>query len=82
MKETVFIFQELFVAITFERYQLFKSCNIAKSFIAISIDVVYYNYMEKKNVTFRIDPAIIKKLQFLAIEQDRSLTDLFLKDIQ
>jgi len=38
--------------------------------------------MEKKNITFRIDPAIIKKHQFLAIEQDRSLTDLFLEDIQ
>ena len=25
MKETVFIFQELFVAITFERYQFFTS---------------------------------------------------------
>lgn len=38
--------------------------------------------MEKKQVTFRIDPAIIKKLKFLAVEQDRSLTDLFLEAIQ
>ena len=38
--------------------------------------------MEKKQVTFRIEPAIIKKLKFLAVEQDRSLTDLFLEAIQ
>jgi len=38
--------------------------------------------MEKKHVTFRIDPAIIKKLKFLAVERDRSLTDFFLEAIQ
>ena len=38
--------------------------------------------MDKKQVTFRIDPAIIKKIKFLAVEQDRSLTDLFLEAIQ
>ena len=38
--------------------------------------------MEKKHVTFRIDPAIIKQIKFLAVEQERSLTDLFLEAIQ
>ena len=38
--------------------------------------------MEKKHVTFRVEPAIIKKLKFLAVEQDRTLTDLFLEAIQ
>ena len=38
--------------------------------------------MEKKQVTFRIEPVIIKKLKFLAVEKDRSLTDLFLEAIQ
>lgn len=38
--------------------------------------------MEKKQVTFRLEPAIVKKLKFLAVEQDRSLTDLFLEAIQ
>jgi hypothetical protein len=38
--------------------------------------------MEKKQVTFRIEPPIIKKLKFLAVEKDRSLTDLFLEAIQ
>jgi predicted transcriptional regulator len=38
--------------------------------------------MEKKQVTFRIEPAIIKKLKFLAVEKDRSLTDLFLEAVQ
>jgi len=38
--------------------------------------------MEKKQVSFRIDPTIIKKLKFLAVENDRSLTDLFLEAIQ
>ena len=38
--------------------------------------------MEKKQVSFRIDPKIIKKLKFLALEHDKSLTDLFLEAIQ
>jgi predicted transcriptional regulator len=37
--------------------------------------------MEKKQVTFRIEPAIIKRLKFLAVEKDRTLTDLFLEAI-
>ena len=37
--------------------------------------------MEKKQVSFRIEPATIKKLKFLAVELDRSLTDLFLEAI-
>jgi len=37
--------------------------------------------MDKKQVSFRIDPAIIKKLKFLAVSQDRSMTDLFLEAI-
>jgi predicted transcriptional regulator len=37
--------------------------------------------MDKKQVSFRIDPAIIKKLKFLALSQDRNLTDLFLEAI-
>jgi predicted transcriptional regulator len=38
--------------------------------------------MEKKQVTFRVEPAIIKKLKFLAVEKDRPLTNLFLEAIQ
>ena len=38
--------------------------------------------MDKKQVTFRIEPKIVKNLKFLAVEQDRSLTDLFLEAIQ
>jgi predicted transcriptional regulator len=37
--------------------------------------------VDKKQVSFRIDPAIIKKLKFLAVEKDVSLTDLFLEAI-
>jgi predicted DNA-binding protein len=38
--------------------------------------------MEKKQVSFRLTPGIIKKLKFLAVEQDKTLTDLFLEAIQ
>ena len=38
--------------------------------------------MEKKHVTFRIDPAMIKKLKFLAVDQERTLTDIFLEAIR
>jgi len=38
--------------------------------------------MERRSVTFRIDRAIIKKFKYLALDQDRTLTDLFLEAIQ
>ena len=38
--------------------------------------------MKKKQFPFLIKPAIIKKLKFLAVEKDRSLTDLFLEAVQ
>jgi predicted transcriptional regulator len=38
--------------------------------------------MKRKPVTFRIDPVIIKKLKYLALDYDRTLTDLFLEAIQ
>ena len=38
--------------------------------------------MEKKQVSFRIEPKTIKSLKFLALEQDKTLTDLFLEAIQ
>ena len=38
--------------------------------------------MDKKQVSFRIDPQIVKKLKFLAVEHDKSLTDLFLEALQ
>ena len=39
-------------------------------------------FMDKKPVTFRIDPKIIKKLKYLALDHDKTLTDLFLEAIQ
>ena len=38
--------------------------------------------MIKKAVTFRIDPTIIKKLKFVALEHDRTLTDVLLEGIE
>ncbi len=37
--------------------------------------------MEKKQISFRAEPKLIKKLKFLAVEEDRSLTDLFIEAI-
>jgi len=51
-------------------------------YILIKIDIYFIGAtMEKKQVSFRIEPAKIKKLKFLAVELDRSLTDLFLEAI-
>ena len=51
-------------------------------YILIKIDIYFIEVsMKKKQVSFRIEPAIIKKLKFLAVELDRSLTDLFLEAI-
>ena len=38
--------------------------------------------MDKKQVSFRIEPSIIKRLKYIALEKDRSLTDIFLEAIQ
>ena len=38
--------------------------------------------MDKKQVSFRIEPSLIKRLKYIALEQDRSLTDIFLEAIQ
>ena len=38
--------------------------------------------MNKKQISFRIDPSVVKRLKFLAVELDRSLTDLFLEGIR
>jgi len=38
--------------------------------------------MEKKAVTFRIDLNLIKTLKYLALDQEKTLTDLFLEAIQ
>ena len=38
--------------------------------------------MERKQISFRLDPGIIKKLKILAIEQDKSMTDLILEAVQ
>jgi predicted transcriptional regulator len=38
--------------------------------------------MDKKAITFRIDPKIIKKLKFLALDKDKTATALLLEAIQ
>ena len=38
--------------------------------------------MDKKQVSFRIEPDIIKRLKYVALDQDRSLTDVILEAIQ
>jgi predicted transcriptional regulator len=38
--------------------------------------------MDKKAVTFRIDRAILKKLKFIALERDVTVTELLLEAIQ
>lgn len=37
--------------------------------------------MDKRQVSFRVEPEIVKRLKFIAVEQDRSLTNLFLEAI-
>ncbi len=40
------------------------------------------NNMGKKPVTFRINPVLIKRLKYLALDHDKTLTELFLEAIQ
>jgi hypothetical protein len=34
-------------------------------------------YVDKKLVSFRIDPQFVKRLKFIALEHDKTLTELF-----
>ena len=38
--------------------------------------------MEKKQVTFRIESKLLKNFKFLAVEKDRSLTDLYIEALK
>jgi hypothetical protein len=38
--------------------------------------------MEKKHLSFKIDPDIVKKLKFLSVEHDKTVTDLLSEAIQ
>ena len=38
--------------------------------------------MERKQVSFRVEKQIIKRLKFIALENDKSLTDIFLEAIE
>ena len=38
--------------------------------------------MDRKQVSFRIEPGLKKKLKFLAVEQDRKLTELFVEALR
>jgi len=44
--------------------------------------ICHINNMEKKPVTFRIDPGVIKRLKYLALDHDKTLTKLFLEAIK
>lgn len=49
----------------------------------INVTYLYVrNAMDKKQVSFRIEPDIIKRLKYVALDQDRSLTDVILEAIQ
>lgn len=38
--------------------------------------------MEIKQVTFRLEAQLVKRMKFMALEQDRTLTDLLIEAIQ
>ena len=38
--------------------------------------------MDKKQVTFRIDAALLKDIKFLAVATERSLTDLYVEALK
>jgi len=55
---------------------------MSNSFLLIICILDIKTNMKKKPVTFRIDTDIIKKLKYLALDLDKTLTDLFLEAIQ
>ena len=55
---------------------------MSNSFLHFLWIYVIHSFMDKKPVTFRIDPNLIKRLKYLALDHDKTLTDLFLEAIQ
>ena len=56
--------------------------TLSNSFLLFLSLYAIHSIMEKKAVTFRIDPDIIKRLKYLALDHDKTLTDLLLEAIQ
>jgi len=48
--------------------------------ISASWDI--YIGMDKKHLSFKVDPGIVKQLKILAAEEEKSMTDLLLEAIQ
>ena len=42
----------------------------------------YIISMDRKQVTFRVEPSLVKKIKMLAVEQDRTITDLFIEALK
>ena len=58
------------------------SCNIA-FYILFKLRIYHQRLIvPRKQVAFRIDQDIVKRLKFIALEQDKTLTDLILEAIQ
>ena len=58
------------------------ACNIA-FYILFKLRIYHQRFiMPRKQVAFRIDQDIVKRLKFIALEQDKTLTDLILEAIQ
>ena len=55
---------------------------MSNSFLHFLRIYAIHSFMDKKPVTFRIDPNLIKRLKYLALDYDKTLTDLFLEAIQ
>lgn len=58
------------------------TCNVAIYHLLKLQIIALRIFMDKKQVSFRIEPDIIKRLKYIALEQDRSLTDIFIEAIQ
>jgi len=50
-------------------------------FLEIQLAMYYKKVMEKKAVTFRLAPALIKRMKFLALEKDKNVTELLTEAI-
>ncbi len=56
-------------------------CQYLISFTCVFIFSVLFFCMEKKHLTFNLDSQIVKKLKLLAVNEDKTVTDLLIEAI-
>jgi len=54
---------------------------MSRIIIALNLHIKYIHNMEKKTLTFRLDKDTIRRLKYVALDQEKNLTELLYEGI-